>query len=587
VLLLSIAEASFIMVETGVPNLDDGNLAFGDYDKDGDLDIMTIGLHQFQGVSSSQARLYRNDGNWQFTESGFVFDNFVSGGVSFVDYDNDGWLDIALSGSPYIAAISGQVTLFHNNAGLSFTPVDFPFYNYRHCNHICADVDNDFDLDFLIIGSNLTLDMYGDLCIYYNLGNGEFQYDSLSGLPNFTISRSGYISAIDFDRDGYHDLSIGAGRIYGGISSPRTQVWRRTPFGIYESVFGDDIGGGSGFQWFDYDNDGDLDFLYTGYQNNLGPTTLLYSKDNGLYVNIPHTFPNIMAGDVAAADYDNDGDEDIFVTGEGSSAFSTIASLYRNDGNAVFIETNLGLHPVEESYACWVDLDNDGDLDLAYTEIWNGWTMFYRNDTTVQNQQPTAPTLNYDIENGFSFSGAIDSATPPHALTYDLRIGTSPGAADVYHPMADLVSGYRRIPGAGRPSFNKHQLTPGKVYYAAAQAIDGCFAGSAWGEEITIDLSVGNDDQLQAPLNMQMYPNPFSSKINISYKAQPSTSSEAGIYNLRGQFVCNLHSYLKGESFELSWDGKNESGIQVSNGVYVLRLKQDGKLSAHKIVLIK
>jgi hypothetical protein len=586
VVLFGKAEASFMMVELGIPNLRDGNLAFGDFDNDGDLDLMTLGSHTYQGMNSTQARLYRNIGNWQFIDTGFEFGDFVQGGVSWADFNNDGWLDVVLSGAESISGYSKPIKLFQNDAGQGFIAVDFTFHNTSNSNHIWADVDNDFDMDLIIIGRVSNVFMFGDLCMYYNLGNGEFQYDSLAALPNFLGSETGYLSAVDFNRDGYLDLTIGAIRVYGGTGSSRTIAWRRTSTGTYESVFGNEIGGGGGFQWFDYDCDGTLDFLYTGYQANIGDATILLLNENGLFTNTTHSFPATEDGDLATADYDNDGDADIFITG--GTFLSALANLYRNDGSGIFTEAGQGLQPVYRSYAFWVDIDNDNDLDLAYTGYDGyGWTMFYRNENVVQNQPPSAPVLSYDQVNGFVISGATDSVTPQHSLTYDLKIGTSPGAADVYHPMADLETGFRKVPGPGRPSFREHRLTAGGIYYASAQAIDGGFMGSIWGPEIVIDLSVALDDQIQNIPSPAMYPNPFSDQINIRLAALPSNNIKAEIYNIRGQKIRCLKAQNASGVTNYTWDGMDESGLRVSNGVYYLRLAHNKHINTSKILLIK
>lgn len=575
--------ASFIMVEPGVPMLSYGNLAFGDYDNDGDLDLLTIGSYSWDGVSSNQAKLFRNDGNWQYTLTQHTFGNFVYGCASWGDYDNDGWLDVVISGSSSIGSTSSLMILFHNNAGTSFTHAPYTFYNRSNSSHVWADVDNDFDLDLIVIGTSSTLGMFGDLCIYYNLGNEEFLYNTLPALPNF-LGWPGYLDATDFDRDGYLDLSIGANRVYGGIGSAKTLVLRQSSLGTYENIFEDDIGGGGGHAWFDHDNDGDLDYIYTGYQNNIGSDTVLMRNNNGTYMNASHSFPSTN-GEIATADYDNDGDEDVLIMGQMGGAFTY---LYRNDDNGVFTEAGNGFQSMYRSNAFWIDIDNDSDLDLAYTgDMMGSYTMFYRNDTTTQNLPPTPPTLSYSAENGFIFSGSIDSVTPQHALTYDLRIGTSTGATDVYHPMANPITGYRRIEGPGRPSFLAHRLPNGYIYYASAQAIDGGFMGSAWGPEIVIDLTVGNEDPIQAITEFQIYPNPFSNKLTIHREKAPVSDLKASIYNLKGQFIKQLEFSGKDNETRMYWDGRDVHGKSSANGVYYLQISESGKTSVHKVLLIR
>jgi len=90
--------------------------AWGDYDHDGDLDAMIIGYDPVAQVSRSI--LYRNDGG-TFVDSGDVFHNVYLGSVSWIDYDNDGDLDLLLSGNEVGADI---LRLYRNDAtsGTSF-----------------------------------------------------------------------------------------------------------------------------------------------------------------------------------------------------------------------------------------------------------------------------------------------------------------------------------------------------------------------------------------------------------------------------------------------------------------------------------
>jgi hypothetical protein len=153
--------------------------------------------------------------------------------------------------------------------------------------------------------------------------------------------------------------------------------------------------------------------------------------------------------------------------------------------------------------------------------------------------------------------------------------------------MADLETGFRKVPGPGRPSFREHRLTAGGIYYASAQAIDGGFMGSIWGPEIVIDLSVALDDQIQNIPSPAMYPNPFSDQINIRLAALPSNNIKAEIYNIRGQKIRCLKAQNASGVTNYTWDGMDESGLRVSNGVYYLRLAHNKHINTSKILLIK
>ncbi len=585
VLLLSsyLAASQFIMMGAVVMPISEGEMAFGDYDNDGDLDIITVGSHNNNGSPSRQARLYRNDGNWNFTLMPFVFGNYIKGSVAWGDFDNDGWLDLILTGkeSP---TLTDPTRLFRNNQGQGFTEVPTSISDYTYARLVWADVDNDFNRDLVAIGVPTATGIYGDLCIYYNLGNGMFLYDGLGDLPNY-IASPGYLRLDDFNRDGYLDLSISGSRVNGGIYNPGTEVWTRDAEGNYENLAGVGVGLRGGLAWFDYDNDGDLDLVYCGESMN-GDVTVLLLNDMSTYVNTPHSFPNLSQGDVCAVDFDNDGDDDLFISG--AIGVNSLCHIYRNEGDGEFVEINMGIQPVSYGYTYWVDLDNDGDVDLAYFgEDFSNHTMFYRNDTVNVNLPPTPPNLSYDPISGFTIWGASDSVTLTENLTYDLKIGTSPGGTDVYHPHADPNSGFRRVPGHGRPNFSKHFLPEGSIYYASAQAIDGAFMGSAWGPEICINLSLTNLDMEQVS-SLNVYPNPFYNNLSIKFESSLVGLISTRIYNLKGQLVKRLEQIdHKGGISVLEWKGNDDNGLQVGSGLYVIRMEVAGKFTTKRVLLYR
>lgn len=578
--------AAFTMMEPGVPYLNNAEMAFGDYDNDGDLDLATIGAHFLGGVYSNQARVFRNDGNWLFTPTDFYLGDFVDGGIAWGDYDKDGWLDLVMNGSPFIASVNGDMKLFHNDQGLGFTLQPFSFHDFCASTVLWADLDNDFDPDILCAGQNNTMGHNADLCLYYNLGAGEFAYNTLPTLPNFLRLPSLFLNTVDYDQDGYLDLCASGASNSSGSGDGYTLLWKHNPQGGFTSVFGNANPGGGGIVWFDYDRDYDLDLMYNGSEFGVGDLMILQRNDGATFTQIEHQFPAVYMGAMCAGDYDNDGDDDLFISG-GTSAHC-LASIYRQDSPGVYVAEDLGLHPLGESHAYWADLDNDSDLDLAYTGRGMGdATMFYRNECMIPNQPPTPPLLSYNPATGFLISGATDSATSVRSLTYDLRIGTYPGGADIYNPPADPASGFRRVPGSGRPNFSAHRLAPGAIYYAAAQAIDGGFMGSAWGPEICIDLSSPVQDNVQNP-QISIYPNPCATELHIKATSSGATPLAGDIYNLKGQKVATLtREYAQGASGSLVWNCKDQNGIRAANGIYLLRITCGSQVDTTRILLLQ
>ncbi|MCD4690436.1 hypothetical protein K8S17_03150, partial [bacterium] len=126
----------------------------------------------------------------------------------------------------------------------------------------------------------------------------------------------------------------------------------------------------------------------------------------------------------------------------------------------LFTDIVAGLPGVRHSSAAWGDCDNDGDLDILLTgDTGSGYiSRVYENDEDSVNTPPAAPSnLSFDLAGNvgaFSWGAATDSETPTAGLTYNLRIGTTPGGDEISSGMADGATGYRRVPQLGNMSHN-------------------------------------------------------------------------------------------------------------------------------------
>ena len=137
--------------------------------------------------------------------------------------------------------------------------------------------------------------------------------------------------------------------------------------------------GGQPNAWADYDNDGDLD-LFIGFR---GQLSRLYRNDNGSFVDVAPAVGLADASEVRAAswgDYDDDGDADLFV---GYARTTTVPNrLYRNDSGRRFVDVGreIGLDIVATSrQASFIDYDNDGDTDV-FVAFRDRANMLHRND---------------------------------------------------------------------------------------------------------------------------------------------------------------------------------------------------------------
>jgi hypothetical protein len=120
----------------------------------------------------------------------------------------------------------------------------------------------------------------------------------------------------------------------------------------------------------------------------------------------------------------------------------------------------------------------------------------YRNEMAIPtNHPPLAPTnLLATVGPGsvtFQWGNASDDITPPNLLTYNLRVGTNSLGTSIVSPLANVTNGWRKIaaPGnCGHIFSTTYHFQPG-TYYWSIQAVDGAFAGGAWGTEQTFTIT--------------------------------------------------------------------------------------------------
>jgi flagellar hook assembly protein FlgD len=88
--------------------------------------------------------------------------------------------------------------------------------------------------------------------------------------------------------------------------------------------------------------------------------------------------------------------------------------------------------------------------------------------------------------------------------------------------------------------------------------------------------------------NLSNYPNPFNPETTISFDLAEPGKVKLAIYNIKGQKVKTLMDCTTAPgTYECNWNGKDESGKPVSSGQYIVKLKQDKKETATKIMLLK
>ena len=277
-----------------IQNVFRGATAWGDYDNDGDLDLLVSGCTDSK-CSDSVTILYDNDGG-TFTVGHTFSLGFYDGSVAWGDYDNDGDLDLALTGRSNYGQLNTWIINNDEGSLKIYSLTNLILTGVYNSSVEWGDYDNDGDLDLVVTGCT---------------GGSGTEYDPCSGnrITRIYVNDEGILSDANPD-------NVDLTGVENGSSS-----------------------------WGDYDGDGDLDLLITGQQGTFFDTLArIYHNSNG---NLSESNPDnidielmsfsgdigIVMSDADWGDYDNDGDLDLAIMGCINYCFQTIAVLNGIGGN--------------------------------------------------------------------------------------------------------------------------------------------------------------------------------------------------------------------------------------------------------------
>lgn len=386
--------------ESGLSGIRGNFFSWGDYDNDGHQDLLIDGK-----------RLFRNGGPPAY---GFVevtdeagISAPVNSGV-FGDYDNDGWTDIFCGGGrssndhPEHPDI-----LWQNNGDGTFDDVTMSAGGlsdtFPTVSAGWGDMNRDGYLDLYMVNyENGTYQGYSDF-FWMNDGDGTFTNRTVeSGMDEGDHPYQGRgVSWGDFDNDGWQDLYVSNYRIMRNYLYRNEMGSKMTEVAAIKGVegHGNDhpvtregpyYGHSLGSAWGDLDNDGNLDLWVTNLAHkdpwrgpicddsylfrNMGEENDYIFMDMREGSGIPiKSIPGTLGGgdelmvSCAMADYDNDGDLDLFlpqIYGDLSYAYSY---LYRNDGDFHFtdVSSSAGVRIWNTYGSAWCDYNEDGWMDLV------------------------------------------------------------------------------------------------------------------------------------------------------------------------------------------------------------------------------
>jgi len=327
---VSLSAQNFTKITDSPAAIDSGRtmgISFVDFDGDGDLDIYSNDL---SAPIVDDDKIYKNmlveTGTPEFVryrETGDLGNqNVGTFANTWTDVDNDGDLDV------YVSAIRSK--FYINNGNGTFTLISEGTLDWQNVNRSwsssSADWNSDGYTDFLLVHAQGFLGPAQVNHMFVNNGDGTFAKVD-SGASPVTTGFAPFTCAnwADYDRDGDLDLFIGSGPADGSLAEDYIykNLLKETGTANFERLTGfpfvDEKRDGQVYNWIDYDNDGDLDVCVTNYWGGL---------DNGL--------PN---------------------------------ELWRND-NGEYVKITEGNLVTDDGYSLanvWGDFDNDGDVDVYIT----------------------------------------------------------------------------------------------------------------------------------------------------------------------------------------------------------------------------
>jgi hypothetical protein len=373
-----------VLVWSSPESEDTQDVAWGDYDGDGDLDLV-LGTGNVDFWTAGTSRVYANEGG-TFTEV-WSEDIAWTSSVDWGDWDHDGDLDLVIGnnfGNPNEVYMNTGATFSHawtspetdytlsvawgdiNGDGLADLAVGndgqpnrvytstgsalvlawtAPFTESTY-SVAWADYDGDDDLD-LAVG---------------NVGEANRVYENDGGLLTLAwtspeVEDTCGVAWADIDDNGYPDLAVANGceggpadlpdaRVYANAGGNLSLAWTSTESGDHTT----DVA------WGDWDGDGDPDLVVTANRG------YVYANDGSGSLTLAWT----LEGSYISADwgdFDGDGDDDLAVGEEGGGGGGYI---YASGGGGLDSAWSADDQTTDDSHAlAWGDWDNDGHLDLA------------------------------------------------------------------------------------------------------------------------------------------------------------------------------------------------------------------------------
>ncbi len=464
------------------------------------------------------------------------------------DFDGNGYNDLLYGG------YNGVTFMQANSTGTGYTEISGTEYVFSQRSNF-VDINNDGYLDAFVCH-----DVQAN--VYYlsdSSGNLTFYQGPSTVVPNGlgTVSGGGNYGSVWIDFDNDRDMDLFLAKCRGGSSISMNELWRNDGNGSFVNVadangyystnapgVGHDNSSNLGdlvqtwsSAWADYDNDGDMD-VYVGASTTVdGDSKLMRNNGDGTFTDVTAGSGVLLASlgrENVAVDFDNDGYIDIFSNGD----------VLFNNGDLTFTNYNTNMPPS----GAIGDTNNDGFLDVYY----NG--NIYLNNTNTNNWIKINTIGTTSNRNGIG--ARIELETTNGTQIRDVRSGEG------FEYMSSLNTHF------GIGSLNS--ITSLTIYWPSG-TVD-----YIQNPDINATLSVTEGSTLSvedpALVDLSIYPNPVDDTLFLKTTGA-LVHKIASVFDANGKRVFN--EKLSASTVDVSY---------LAPGVYVLRIESQGKMIKRKFI---
>ncbi|MBT4679360.1 MAG: T9SS type A sorting domain-containing protein [Flavobacterium sp.] len=544
-----------------------GGVSFADFNNDGWDDIT------YASEDGAQVYFFKNNnGVFNLVTLNGISNTYKTKQVIWIDYDNDGDKDL------FATAIEGINQFYRNDGDMSFTNISstIGFFQTDLFTYGASfgDIDNDGDLDVFI--SNRTNTEENQRNYLYRNDEGIYiDITQSSGIPiqdedgNENSQLSFCTIFFDYNKDGFQDIYLANDKI-----DNINRLYKNLGNGTFEDV---SVASGSGIAvnamtttLGDYNNDGWFDIYITNTQSSQAGNgnVLLMNNADGTFTNVAEetgTTFNSFAWGAVFLDADNDTLLDLYVSGgfDGSIGSFLSAAFYhqQNDGTFV-IPQNIGFeNDTRKSYSNAIgDINNDGKPDIIVCN---------------------------DIENNFLWENKTVNENNWLKVKLEGVISNRDGIGNTIEISIDGESQYRyTLAGEGYLSQNSFYEFFGTGTATEIDYIKVTWTATGTTETINnVDVNqaiiikegsgILSNTDIQTDNFFSMYPNPSNNGIfKLSISDNETVSLQ--IFDLSGRLVTKKD------------DLRNNDEIDVSHyhkGIYVAKISSGSNISSIKLLV--